>query len=197
MPRFLWLPLLLLSAAGVAAGPGALSPAVPAAAAASVGSFGACPAAATATIDTLYRWHLAHQESSGGRSTLAGQRELFTPLLYDRLRRGFALTPADGAYVDFDPFSGTQVSTHGARVQGCRRLPDGVLEARVAVQASLRRTSTEPPQQLLFRLEPGPGGAGWRIADIQYPGERSFSLSRLLADILHHARTAAPRPDAP
>ncbi len=160
------------------------------------GGFGVCPAPATATIDALYRWHLAHQ-AAGGRDTLPSQRDLFTPLLYDRLRRGFALTPADGAYLDFDPFSGTQVSTHGARVHGCRPLADGVLEARVAVQASLRPTSTEPPQQLLYRLEPGPGGAGWRVADIEYPGSPPYSLSSSLEALFTYVRSQPSTRPAP
>lgn len=141
-----------------------------------------CPAAVRAQVDQLYRWQLARQEQSGPVA-MASQRERFTPQLFSLLERAYALTPADGRFVDFDPFSGTQVNTLGATLQGCRPDHQGRLMARVLVQAGLRGRTEEPQQQLdvVFRST---SNEGWRIADIVYIREPSFRLSTYLRDLL-------------
>jgi hypothetical protein len=145
-----------------------------------------CPAAVRAQVDELYRWQLARQEQSGVMS-IASQRERFTPQLFSLLERAYALTPADGRFVDFDPFSGTQVNTFGAALRDCRFDQQGVLTLRVAVQAGLRGRTAEPAQQLLYRFQHTPA-EGWRIADIDYLQEPSFRLSTVLKELLE------PRP---
>ncbi len=158
-------------------------PAVPAAAAAPV----PCPAPLVAQIDGLYRWQVARQDVPGPID-LSSQAGRFTPALARQLRAAFRLDPvADGRFVDFDVFSGTQVGTFGARVLGCKPLQGGDLEALVAVQAGLRNRPAEAPQQLRYRMRPGPGGT-WRIADIHYPGNPGFRLSSFLADLLKPPR---------
>jgi len=141
-----------------------------------------CPAAVRAQVDGLYRWQLARQERPGPMA-IASQRERFTPELFSLLERAYALTPADGRFVDFDPFSGTQVTTFGATLQGCRPDHQGRLMARVSVQAGLRGRTAEPQQQLdvVFRST---SNQGWRIADIVYIREPSFRLSTYLRDLL-------------
>ena len=130
-----------------------------------------CPPAVRAQMDGLYRWQLARQERSGSIA-IASQRERFTPQLFSLLERAYALTPADGRFVDFDPFSGTQVSTLGAELQECR--PD---------QAGLQGRSGEPAQLLGFVLAQTLQ-EGWRIADIVYLQEPSFRLSTYLKELL-------------
>ena len=142
----------------------------------------ACPAAVRAQIDGLYRWQLARQEHPGPIA-MGSQRDRFTPELFSLLERAFALTPADGRFVDFDPFSGTQASTLGATLQGCRPDQAGRLMARVAVQAGLRGRAAEPAQQLGYVLRQTPK-EGWRIADIVYLREPSFRLSTYLKELL-------------
>ncbi len=147
---------------------------------------GPCPAAVTAQLDGLYRWHILQQDRRGPMD-LSSQRDRFTAPLYKELRRAYALQPADGRYVDFVIFSGTQVSTYAARVLGCSPAPKGRLLADVAVRASLRNRPEDPSVRLRYLLEQGADGR-WRIADITYPSERSFTLSGYLQDLL-----AAPR----
>jgi len=81
-----------------------------------------CPAAARAQLDGFYRWFLATRD--GGRSEFQSQKQRFTPELYRELRAAFALQPADGRFVDFDPFSNSQVGSDGHRIAGCRRAGD-------------------------------------------------------------------------
>lgn len=142
----------------------------------------ACPPSVRAQIDGLYRWQLERQERPGP-ITITGQRQRFTPQLFDLLERAYALTPADGRFVDFDLFSGTQVNTYGATLEHCSWERRGRLSVRVAVWAGLRGRAAEQPQQLryVFRLSPSDG---WRIADIVYPGEPSFRLSTYLRQLL-------------
>jgi hypothetical protein len=145
-----------------------------------------CPAPVKAQLDGLYRWHVAGQERPGP-TDITGQQSRFTPRLYQKLRRAYGLDPASGSFVDFDLFSGTQVSTFGAKVLGCTAAPGGGLEARVAVQAGLRNRTMEAPQQLRYQLVRGPAGS-WKIADIVYAHPAGFRLSSYLAELL------APKP---
>lgn len=145
-----------------------------------------CPAPVKAQLDGLYRWHVAGQDRPG-LTDITGQQSRFTPGLYQKLRRAYGLDPASGSFVDFDLFSGTQVTTFGAKVLGCTAAPGGGLEARVAVQAGLSNRPLEAPQQLRYQLVRGPGG-NWKIADIVYAQPAGFRLSSYLAELL------APRP---
>jgi hypothetical protein len=145
-----------------------------------------CPAPVKAQLDGLYRWQLARQERRHPID-ITSQRSRFSAELYQQLRRAYALSPASGRYVDFDPFSGTQVSTWGAKVQGCTARSDGGLDALVAVQAGLRNRSAEPPQLLTFRLVSGPSDS-WRIADITYSSPPGFRLSSYLGELLESRR---------
>jgi|694.fasta_scaffold84721_2 hypothetical protein len=137
-----------------------------------------CPPAAKAQLEGFYRWFLA---SNDGRSQFQSQRHRFTAELYEELRAGFALQPADGRFVDFDPFSNTQVTSYGHRIAGCRLDANGSLVMRVQVLAGLApsRASYQPLDYVLTA-----SGGDWRIADIRYPGEVSFSLREYLQRLL-------------
>jgi hypothetical protein len=141
-----------------------------------------CPAPVKAQLDGLYRWHVGGQERPGP-TEIKSQQSRFTPGLYQKLRRAYALDPNSGRFVDFDLFSATQVSTFGAKVLGCTALPGGGLEARVAVQAGLRKRPLEAPQLLRYQLVRGPAGS-WKIADIVYAHPAGFRLTSYLAELL-------------
>ncbi len=79
-----------------------------------------CPEQVRFQIDALYRWQLERQQQSGPIQ-ISSQRQRFTPQLYRLLQRAYDLTPADGRFVDFDLFSGSQVNTFSATFQGCRQ----------------------------------------------------------------------------
>jgi hypothetical protein len=145
-----------------------------------------CPAPVKAQLDGLYRWQVARQDMRGP-TEIKSQQSRFTPGLYQKLQRAYGLDPASGRFVDFDLFSGTQVSTFGAKVLGCTAAPGGGLEARVAVQAGLRNRPSEAPQQLRYQLVRGLGGS-WKIADIVYAHPAGFRLSGYLTELL------APQP---
>lgn len=145
-----------------------------------------CPAAAVAVIDGLYRWHVANDS---GPMQLSSQRQRFTAELYGQLLRAEALTPAEGAFLDFDVFSGTQVGTYGATVTSCRGDGAGLM-ARVAVQAGLRGRPAERPVLLDYSLQQDRQGR-WRIADITYSWEPAERLSAILGQLLRSATPAS------
>lgn len=153
----------------------------------------ACPAAVVELIDGLYRWQLARQNEPGPM-LLISQRQRFTPGLYSQLVLANALRPGEGPFLDFDVFSGTQVGTFGARVNGCTGQGPR-LQAAVAVQAGLRGRTMEAPQQLRYSLQQDSSGS-WRIADITYllndPNNPSSVLSAILADLLKPAPAPTP-----
>ena len=147
-----------------------------------IAALSACPPDLSQQIDGLYRWQIEQQNSPSPRN-LSSQRQRFTPELYQQLQQGFVLTPAqDGRFVDFDVFSGTQVTTFGAKVSGCTRLKAGSINAEVSVDTGLGGRSSGRPQQLEYRMVLRDGL--WRIADIHYPSEPGFSLSSFLSSLL-------------
>mgnify|MGYP001304884127 FL=1 len=147
-----------------------------------IAALSSCPLDLSQQIDGLYRWQIERQNSHSPRN-LSSQRQRFTPELYQQLQQGFALTPMrDGRFVDFDVFSGTQVTTFGATVSGCSWLKAGSVNAQVAVDTGLGGRSSGRPQQLEYRMVQRDGR--WRIADIHYPGEPGFSLSSFLNSLL-------------
>ena len=145
-----------------------------------------CPAPLVAQIDGLYRWHVARQNAPGPID-LSSQSGRFTPSLARQLQAAFRLDPADGRFVDFDVFSGTQVGTFGARVLSCSPGQGSDLDALVSVQVGRRTRPTEKPVLLRFSMRPGPAGA-WQIADIHYPVEPAFRLTSFLKDLLTPSR---------
>ncbi len=70
-------------------------------------------------IDGLYRW-VETWERANAALNPASQAHRFTPALNGQIQRALALTPAEGRFVDFNIFNGTQVSTFGARGAGLR-----------------------------------------------------------------------------
>jgi hypothetical protein len=145
-----------------------------------------CPAPVKAQLDGLYRWQVGRQELRGPIE-LKSKQSRFTDGLYQKLRRAYGLDPASGRFVDFDLFSGTQVSTFGAKVLGCTAAPGGGLEALVAVQAGLRNRPKEAPKKLRYQVVRGAAGS-WKIAGIIYSHPAGFRLSSYLDELL------APQP---
>ena len=97
-----------------------------------------CPAGVIEQLDGLYRWQLERQ-SLPGPMLIASQLPRFTPRLAALLQQATALTPADGRFVDFDLFSGTQVETFAAEVEGCT----GHLRRRSGRRNSCARGTSE------------------------------------------------------
>lgn len=145
-----------------------------------------CPAMVRGQIDGLYRW-MQEEQPQALATAIANQRQRFTPQLFELLERATALTPADGRFIDFDLFSGTQVTTFGSSVLGCRQLQTDAVEALVAVQVGLRGRSAEPPQQLRYLLRES-SAHGWRIDDITYPEIPPFRLRTYLQELLGGAQ---------
>lgn len=66
-------------------------------------------------VSQFYQWWVRNQDQ--GRQRLSQQRAVFTPDLYQQLMQAFRRQPRDGVWLDFDPFSFTQVSTQGVQVR--------------------------------------------------------------------------------
>lgn len=137
-----------------------------------------CPQAATQQLDGFYSWFLTSPDM---RAQFTSQKQRFTPELEELLLAAFALQPSDGRFVDFDPFSNTQVRSYSHRIACCWQEPGDLLVMRVLVQAGLSRDRANE-QTLDYVLSRD--GSSWHIADIRYPGEVSFSLRMYLKQLL-------------
>ena len=148
-----------------------------------------CPPGVKAQLQGLYAWQVARQQQSG-RGELASQLKRFTPALYRQLQWAWQLDPrVDGAYLDFDVFSDTQMETYGATVQVCHRLSPQKVEASVAVEWGRGGRAVEAPQVLSYALLWD--GSSWRISDITY--RKGQNDSSTLTDFLKRLRQAVSR----
>jgi len=148
-----------------------------------------CPAGVKAQLQELYAWQVARMQQSG-RGDLASQIKRFTPALYRQLQWAWQLDPqVDGAFLDTDVFSDTQMETYGATVQGCHRLSPQKVEASVAVHWGRGGRAVEAPQVLSYALLWG--GSSWRITDITYRKGQNDSYT--LTDYLKRLRQAVAR----
>lgn len=141
---------------------------------------GAIASPAPETVVTqFYQWWVQNQDQ--GRQRFTQQRAAFTPELYQQLMQAFRKQPGDGAWLDFDPFSFTQVSTQGVKVRSVRRSPNNprVAEVDIEVMAGLRgRSGTAVPMKVLLRQ----GGDRWQIDNFIYTSTWD-NLRCLLRDI--------------
>lgn len=141
-----------------------------------------CPAGVKSQLDGLYAWQIARRKTPG-RADLTGQRERFTPALFAELHRAWMLDPrTDGAYLDFDVFSGSQMATYGASVLGCEQLVSRAIDARVAVAWGRGGQIDPTPSLLDYRMVLE--GETWKISEITYHRDNenytlTSSLSRL------------------
>ena len=150
-----------------------------------------CPGGVMVQLNGLYQWQLARQ-NSGSRGDLALVRQRFTPSLFALLQRAWDLDPqVDGAYLDFDVFSGTQMNTYGAGVQRCQVLGVNLVNARVAV--ALGRGGRRDPSPSLLDYRMVRNGSGWRISEITYLSNgQSHTLTSSLSNLLR-AASRSPR----
>lgn len=134
-------------------------------------------------IEQFYGWCQGHNVDP--RAQFASQKERFTADFYSDLQRGFALHPDSGRFLDFDPFSDSQLGGFGFRVEGCRASRPDQQTARVAVLVGLncRFASNQMLDYVLvYRKQ------GWQIDDFCYPGNEGLSLRDLLCDLLDVSR---------
>ena len=129
-----------------------------------------------APINALYRWQI-YRQGTPGRPQLKAIQPILSPTLFQDLSAAYQLNPGEGrGYLDFDPFSGTQVTSHNVLVLSCTGE-----SADVAVFAGLRGRLSETPQRLSLQMQEGPSET-WALDDITYPSgvQLSSVLSRLL-----------------
>lgn len=149
-----------------------------------------CPVGVEAQLRGLYTWQVARMQQPAGRDDLSSQIKRFTPSLYRQLQWAWQLDPRiDGAFLDWDVFSNTQMATYGATVQGCHRLSPEEVDASVAVQLGRGGRPVDAPQVLSYALLWD--GSSWRISDITYRKGQTDSSS--LMERLMHLRQAVKR----
>ena len=138
----------------------------------------ACPAQVARTVTQLYGGSIAAGDTY--RDHLDQQEALFEPALYQHLQAAFRLQPPAGAFLDFDPFNGAQVSSYGFRLEGCR-VNGAQLVARLQVKAGLgpERAREQPIRVWLTRV-----GGAWRIHDFEYASDQGSTRLQPLLDQL-------------
>ena len=150
-----------------------------------------CPQGVVEQLDGLYAWQVARQDAPG-RGDLDLQRQRFTADLFALLKQAWDLDPrTDGAYLDFDVFSGTQMATYSAAVRRCQRFTPDQLDAEVAV--AWGRGGRPDPSPTLLEYRMVREDDRWRIAEITYrSSEEPHTLSSSLTNLLQAVSRSSP-----
>lgn len=134
-----------------------------------------CAVQAEPTPDTtarnFYNW--LQQRGEHASKHLAEAERWLTPELYSQLTRAYAKDPNEGEFLDFDPFSNTQMGASGYRL-GPARLVSG--QAKVPVTVLILGGGTTRYTCVLTQ-----GGADWRVANLVYG--KDFDLLTVLREL--------------
>jgi hypothetical protein len=117
-----------------------------------------------AIVTQFYEWYIRNNDQY--RDRIAEQQRVFTPELYRNLVAAFQKQPQDGAWLDFDPFSNTQVGSFSVVVRSVRQSPQNNLttEVDIDIYAGLRRPGTPVPIKVLVGQQDGQ----WQIKNLVY-----------------------------
>lgn len=151
----------------------------------------ACPAGVVEQLNGLYAWQVARQDAPG-RGDLDAQSQRFTADLFAPLKQAWDLDPrTDGAYLDFDVFSGTQMATYGAEVRRCQSLTPDQIDAEVAVAWGRGGQPVPTPSLLDYRMVREHDR--WRISEITYrSADEPYTLSSTLTNLLKAVARPSP-----
>lgn len=130
------------------------------------------------TTQKFYDWFL--QAGDHYRKNFSQARPFFTPELYDLLTEGFQKQPDDGWFVDFDPFSNSQMGLQAATVGKPKVLGAGL--AMVPVTPVYGRGGASNYEGDIIKVYLKKVGGEWKIANLAYTGDYPFELKAFLKD---------------
>ncbi|MFL0793860.1 MAG: hypothetical protein AB8B70_11955 [Prochlorococcus sp.] len=137
-----------------------------------------CPPGVSAQLNGFFRWYLNSQGHY--RDDFASQQQRFLPRLFEDLRKGLAMLPANGEGLTFDPFSGSQLASFNYWIGGCRV---GTTDTRLARLAVLSGRSRKTGNWQVVDYVLAPVGSNCLIADLLYPEKGNLSLMQALSDL--------------
>jgi hypothetical protein len=117
-----------------------------------------------AVVTQFYQWYVQNQANARGR--IDQQKSAFEPNFYQQLVLAFQKRPQDGRFLDFDPFSDSQVNTYRMVVRSTRRssYSSQGAEVDIDVYAGLRPPGTPVPIKVLVRQQDN----RWQISNLVY-----------------------------
>lgn len=124
-------------------------------------------------VKSFYQWHVAHWSDYRGR--FSEQRARFSPELYEGLEEAFRKGPSDGAWLDVNPFSASQMGVAGFETN-LRQGDDREAVVDISVE-STRGGRTQ------VAMTVGNLGGRWVITDVWADGR---SLRETLREINGH-----------
>jgi len=119
----------------------------------------------------LYGWALKADLKI--RERLPEAERYLTPELYGLLHQAYNLDPNTGSFLDFDPWSNTQMGAEKYTV-GAARLVGGL--AKVPITVTILRGGTQKYTCVLR-----PAGDSWQVANLVYAPD--FNLLSYLKDL--------------
>lgn len=124
-----------------------------------------------ATARQFYGW--LEKRGEVAQKHLAEAQQWMTPELYRQLTAAYAKDPNEGEFLDFDPFSNTQMGASGY-VLGSARMVGG--QAKVPVTVKVLGGGTTRYTCILSEQ-----AGDWRVANLVYTSD--FNLLQVLREI--------------
>ncbi len=126
-------------------------------------------------VEGFYDWYL--KAGDRYRDNFSQAESFLTPELYDLLARGFAQSPEDSFWVDFDPFANAQMPL--SKVSVGKPYTAGKDLDMVKVTPFYERDSGPGSDIKVYCVKQG---GEWKIANLVYTGDYPFSLKQFLSD---------------
>lgn len=130
-----------------------------------------CQESPEKTVSQLYGW--LKKVDIQAQKRLPEIQGFLTPELYDQLTRAYQRDPSTGEFLDFDPWSNSQMGASGYS-WGPARMVGG--QAKVPITVNIYRGGTTKYTCVL-----SPSASGWRVANLVYTPE--FNLLNTLKQI--------------
>ena len=130
------------------------------------------------TTKKFYDWFL--QAGDNYRKNFSQAEGYFTSELYSLLTEGFSKQPDDGWFLDFDPFSNSQMGLQAASVGKPKALGPDL--AMVPVTPLYGRGGASNYEGDVIKVYVKKVGSDWKIANMAYGGDYPFELKAYLKD---------------
>lgn len=123
-------------------------------------------------VARLYGWLLKADMQAQKR--LPEVKDCLTPLLYSQLTRAYNLDSQSGEFLDFDPWSNSQMGAEDYKWGPARMVGQ---QAKVPITVFHPHAGKQTYTCVLER-----GGAGWQVANLVY---KDFNLLSVLKELNH------------
>lgn len=132
------------------------------------------------TVDGFYNWFL--KAGDRYRDSFSQAKPYFSEELYGLLNDGFSKRPGDGFWVDFDPFSNSQMGMSKVSVGKPHTVSADLAMVPVTPHSTRPMDAEGNTAMPVIKVYVCQVGNDWKIANLVYTGDYPFQLKKYLQD---------------